>query len=52
MICRLKLQGESVQELIGRTVEVYCGEGNPYQSLVILFDEFENIWNSPPLEVI
>jgi hypothetical protein len=34
------LQGESVQELIGRTVEVYCGEGNPYQSLVILFDEF------------
>lgn len=34
------LQGESVQELIGRTVEVYCGEGKPYQSLVILFDEF------------
>ena len=34
------LQGESIQELIGRTVEVYCGEGKPYQSLVILFDEF------------
>jgi hypothetical protein len=34
------LRGESVQELIGRTVEVYCGEGKPYQSIVILFDEF------------
>lgn len=34
------LQGESVQDLISKTVEVYCGENKPYQCLVILFDEF------------
>ena len=33
-------QGETITELIEKTVEHYCGEGNPYQSIVILFDEF------------
>ncbi|MDD2635641.1 MAG: hypothetical protein PHW82_09110 [Bacteroidales bacterium] len=34
------LQGESVRDLIGKTVDEYCGEGKPYQSVVVLFDEF------------
>lgn len=34
------LQGESVRDLVGKTIEEYCGEGKPYQSVVVLFDEF------------
>ena len=34
------LQGESVRDLISTTVNEYCGEGKPYQSIVVLFDEF------------
>jgi len=34
------LQGESVRDLIGKAVDEYCGEGKPYQSIVVLFDEF------------
>ena len=34
------LQGESVRDLIGKAVDEFCGEGKPYQSVVVLFDEF------------
>jgi hypothetical protein len=34
------LSGESVRDVIDVTVREYCGEGRPYRSLLVLFDEF------------
>lgn len=34
------LSGESVRDVIDITTREYCGQGKPYQSLLILFDEF------------
>jgi hypothetical protein len=34
------LAGESVREVLDVAVREYCGKGKPFQSLVILFDEF------------
>lgn len=34
------LTGESVRDVIDITVREYCGQGKPYRSLLVLFDEF------------
>ncbi len=34
------LAGESVRDVIDIAVQEYCGEGKPYRSLLVLFDEF------------
>ena len=34
------LTGESLRDVIDVTVRQYCGDGKPYRSLVVLFDEF------------
>ena len=34
------LSGESVRDVLEIVVREYCGEGKPYRSLLILFDEF------------
>jgi hypothetical protein len=34
------LSGESVHDVIDIAVREYCGAGKPYQSLLVLFDEF------------
>jgi hypothetical protein len=36
----MALAGESARDVIDVAVREYCGTGKPYQSLVILFDEF------------
>ena len=34
------LRGESARDVIDTTVQQYCGDGKPFHSLLILFDEF------------
>ena len=34
------LSGESVSDVIDITVKEYCGQGKPYRTLLIIFDEF------------
>lgn len=34
------LSGESVRDVIDIAVREYCGQGKPYRSLLVLFDEF------------
>lgn len=34
------LRGESVRDIVDVSVREYCGDGKPYRTLLILFDEF------------
>lgn len=34
------LRGESVRDIIDTSVREYCGEGKPFRTLLVLFDEF------------
>ena len=34
------LGGESVRDIIDVSVREYCGEGKPFRTLLVLFDEF------------
>ena len=34
------LRGESIRDIIAVSVRQYCGEANPYRTILVLFDEF------------